>query len=390
MADNIIDNQEVTQTQQPAVSAEVAEQMAISLNGGFAPEKQEEGQGNQGGNEQGQQQQVAADQPAFTFEPFKEKFGYEKPEDIFTEIESLRQLKAAPPVAEIKYENEQSKAIAEALQGGKTQDVYEFLDKQYKLDKLITAEVNKDTAADIIKLGMQLKYKDLTQSEIDHRFNKQFGFPKEPIKSDLEEETEFEEKHNEWKDKVAEIEMERNIEAKLAKPELETAKASLIIPKSDSAVDQNYLQYLKELEEDKVADVETKQAYKALSPKVVEAKMPFNDEANKIAFEFQYEPTAQEFSEAVEVVVEPDKFWGRYKNSDGSPNREKFLQDIHFILNKEKVIMEAMKQAKNATIKQVVLVDNSSRGIGERQIAQQNGEPSELDKQMRQALHGYM
>jgi len=208
------------------------------------------------------------------------------------------------------------------------------------------------------------------------------------VQKTTEDDDEFKERHHEWKEQVEIIETKRIIAAKTAIPELEAAKQKLVLPNIESTPDEAYLQYQKDLEDEAKTDVETKIAYKAFTPKVVETKIDFNDEANKISFQFQYEPTPEVFAKAVEVVLEPEKFWGRYKNSDGTPNREKFLQDIYFILNRETIISEAMKQAKNATMKQTLLADNTNTN-GMNRILPQNMEENELDKQMKASLNGY-
>src|SRR5690349_21236433 len=106
---------------------------------------------------------------------------------IKQEREEYKKLKeAAQTPAEIKFANEQSKHLHELIREGKGKEVRQFLETQEKLETYSSVEVNKDTAADIIKLGMQLKYKDLTPKEIDYKYNKQFSIPKEPVQSTTE------------------------------------------------------------------------------------------------------------------------------------------------------------------------------------------------------------
>ncbi len=136
------------------------------------------------------------------------------------------------------------------------------------------------------------------------------------------------------------------------------------------------------MEESAAIDAETKEAYKSFTPKDIETRINFNDEANKIAFEFHYEPEAEGFKQSLDLVTDTQKYFEKYKNSDGSPNRKQFLQDIYFIQNKEKIIMAAMNQAKNATLK-AQLPDNS-QGSFQRQQPQ-TGEPNELHKYMQAA-----
>ncbi len=381
MADELEQTQTAgTQTEtsnEPSLQQQIAEQMDFRLNGGTPPQSEQQG-------EQAAEVVEQVQQPAFQFNTFTEKYGWQTPEDAAKEIEELRLLKANPTPAQVKYENEQSEKLALALQAGKFDEVYGYLDEQRKLDKFLTADVTEETAEDIIKLGLRLNYKDLTDSEIDFKFRKTYGLPKEPKQGDTEEDEVFAERMETWKEQVEEIKTSKIIDAKLAKPQLATAKTNLVVPKIESAQDQNYLQYQKQLEEEERMNAETKEAYKAFTPKAIEAKINFNDEANKINFDFQYEPTQDEFAKSLEVVVDPEKFWSRYNNSDGSPNRQLFLQDAHFILNRDKIIMEAMKQAKNATMKQTLLADNSDRGLNQRQLIQSQ-EPDELHKAMQAA-----
>lgn len=386
MADELIQTQEAVQTVetqvQDTIPQELRDMMNISLNGGVPPEKVDVPHGTP-------EEQVPppeTEEVVDANEYLKTNLGYESWEAAKAEIEELRQLKANPTKAEIKYENEVSRKLAEAWMAGKTDEVYDYLNEQRQLERLTTAEVSKDTADEIIKLGMKLRYKDegLNETEIAYKFNKQYSIPKEPVELASETAEEFEQRHNDWKEQVADIEMSKIIDAKVAKRDLEAAKQKLVLPTVETSVDEDYIQYKKDLEESAKIDEETKIAYKAFTPEAVEAKMNFNDEANKIAFEFQYKPTQEEFAQAVEMVTNPEKFWGMYKNSDGSPNRQKFLQDIQFLVSREKMTMEAMKQAKNATIKQMLLADNSQSGQFQRQPAQQ-GEPSEIHKLMQQA-----
>lgn len=381
MADDIVVEQPVLEPQQPAVNPEVAKQMGIALN--LGQQKQEEAVQEVVNNEAGKQQQIVVP----TFEILKDKFGYETPDAAVAEIEALRQFKAAPPVAEISFENEFNEKLFKAIQAGKVKEVTQMLAQQDRLDSLTTTDVTKDNAADIIKLGMQFEYKDLTPEEIDYKYKKQFTIPKEPVKGELEEDDDFDARKTEWKSQVADIEMNRIIEAKLMKPKLETAKSQIKFPEIATQVDEGYIQYQKQLEEQPQLDAALQEIYKTFTPKTIETKVPFNDEANKIAFEFQYEPDSESFNKAVEMTLDPNKFLNNFRASDGTFDNPKFLKAIYFALNGDKMLSEGMKQAKNATIKST-LPDNSSNGGLQRQFPQTQ-EPSELDKQMQTALRGY-
>ncbi len=378
------DNVEVTEQQvSTELPQEVKDMMAISLNNGVMPEvKESVGAAPESATT------VVVEEPAFSFDILKEKYAYEKPEDVFKEIDELRNYRANPTPAEIKYENEQSKNIALALQKGDFAPVYAYLDEQMKLDQYTTAEVTDQTADDIIKLGMQVEYKDLklTKAEIDYKFKKDFGFPKEPVMLDTEDEAEFAERKALWQEQVDDIKMNKIIAAKLMKPKLELSKSKLTLPTIVEQVDEDYIQYKNQLEENQKSSNEATAEYQKLTPEAISTKINFNDEANKIKLDFDFKPDSESFSKAIDMVSNTEKFQAAFANQDGTPNRQKFLETIYFGLNKDKILLAAMNEVKNATIK-ASLPDNSQGGMV-RQLPQSQ-ELSELDKQMQMSLNGY-
>src|SRR5262249_29869364 len=148
----------------------------------------------------------------------------------------------------MEFENEASEKIFKALQAGKLADVYNYLDRSQKIDAYLAKELNDSSAADIVKLGMQLKYKDLTPAEIDYKFNKQFSLPSRPVQETEEAPEAYSQRLSAWEAQVQDKKMELMIEAKLARPELEGTKSKLVLPEIEQA-DEGYLQYKKMMEE---------------------------------------------------------------------------------------------------------------------------------------------
>lgn len=324
--------------------------------------------------------------PADPFGLFKEKFGYETPEAAVQDITALRAFREAPPTAELKFENEQSRQLAEAIQGGKLQDVYQVLDQQMRIDRLTAGELTHEVATELVKYGMQLRYKDLTPAEINYKFNKQFAVPPKPALLPAEDQEEYNQRVTNWERQKADIEMDLMIEAKQSRPDLLNAKAKLVFPSISRPQDAEFQEWQKTVQENERLSAETTQAYKALTPKSIETKLNFVDEPNKIAFDFSYEPDADSFKEAQEMVSDINLFWKRYIGPDGTPDRQGFLKGIYHALNHDKIVLEAIKQTKNATIK-AGLPDNSTGGMV-RQLPQ-GQQASELDTMMRASLKGY-
>lgn len=363
---------------QSVINPEVARQMEIALNGGFVPEKKVEPVVTTPA--------AVVTQPTDIFQPFREKYKFNTPDEALAEIESYRQMKANPQTPTYEFENAESENLFKWLQKGDAElpKVYEFLDRKLKIDSFLSKEVTADTAPDIVKLGMQLKYKDFSQAEIDHVYKKQFSLPSKPSKGADEEDSEYNDRLASWKEVVEDKKMDLLIEAKRARPEIEAAKSKLVFPQIESAVDEGYIQYKKDLDENQRSAVEAKEAYKAFTPKSIETKINFKDEANKIDFDFQYEPTPESFAKAKDMVSDMKLFWNNFYNQDGSPNRQKFLDAIYFATNKESMLTEAIRQGKNAAIKSN-LPDNTKEGGLVRQLVQAPAEESEVDKQFRQA-----
>lgn len=393
MADNVIEQPVLEpqvaepQIQQVDHSAELKAQMDIALNGGI-PTQAAEPAADATVDAGAAATVVTESSVSDPFGLFKDKFGYQTPEDAIKNIEELIAFKAQPRAEVFNVPDDESAAILRALVAGKKEDVWRALDQELRVERLLNVEVNKDSAVDIVKMGMALKYKDLTPDEINYKFNKQFAIPAKPVQSLEEEDADFQQRVGAWEEIVTDKQMELMIEAKLAKPELQNSKVKLTFPEieTDIPVDEGYVQYKKMLEDRTRMDAEIKVAYQKLTPKDVETKLNFKDEANKIAFEFQFEPDASMFTRAVDTANDAEKFWALFQNSDGTSNQKLFLETIMYAMDKSKVLRSAMNQTKNATIK-AGLPDNSQGGLV-RQIPQSQ-EPNELDQMMRASLKGY-
>lgn len=390
MADNV--TEQSATTEQPAAQTEaqiqLAQQMAIALNGGIPPDLQQQAAATtEVAAAAAAQAQPAA--PVDYFGTIKEKFGYQTHEDAIAEIEQLRAFKATPPVKELEFENEESRRFFEAAVRGDRKIVYETLHKEHQLDRHLTGEVTAESATDIVKLGMQLKYKDLSVAEIDYKFKKTFAVPPKPVQSDVEDETDYNSRLSAWQEIADDKAMELLIEAKLAKPELELAKSKLVFPEIVQNEDDGYVQYKKALEQQPALQAEQEKrnaeaiaAYQAFTPKSIETKLNFTDEANKINFDFTFEPDQESFAQTQAMVKDTESFFNSFNDKDGNPDRKAFLEAVYFAKNRVKIILEAINQGKNAAVR-ATLPDNSQGGLV-RQMANVQ-EPSELHKQMQQA-----
>ena len=221
--------QEQTQDQvQQPVQQELPNPFLESSWAGSATEAQEQAFAQ---SQAPQQQDEYEEEIIDPDEWIKREFNWDNTEAAKAEIEELRQLReSAQTEAEIEFANEQSAKFFMMLQEGTEDEIYSFLENKKKLDRLVSSDIDKSTAAEIIKLSMQQKYKDLTQDEIEYKFRKQFSSPSKPVQQDIETDEEYQDRVSQWEDRVKDIETEMFIEAKLARPELEKYKNELVLP----------------------------------------------------------------------------------------------------------------------------------------------------------------
>jgi hypothetical protein len=188
-------------------------------------------------------------------------------------------------------------------------------------------------------MNMQLKYKDLSQKEIDYKYNKDYGLPKEPTQKVDELEEEFAERKNEWQAKVDDIKMARNIEAKLAKPELEKLKSQIVLPEitkpeNQAATNQLSDAQLKEIRENFLKALDSNYT------KVDGFKTQVKDELVDYSVQFKIPDEAKvaikgRLTEGLDVSDYMDKRWFDEK---GTPKIEQIITDLYQLENLDKIL----------------------------------------------------
>ncbi len=355
-------------------NAELARMMAISLNGGFQPAEQKVDAPATDTPQTAAPAEEIVDVDTY----FKTNYGWDNADLARQEIENLRKLKDAPREKEaIQFANDEAKRVYQLISSGKEDEVLQYFDKRNKVK-------NVDNFNDEQLLKHYLRFENpLFDDElINDEYNTLYSVNEDKFKDQLDQVDTLALR----KEKLRTQQRTQNDVAK-AKEYFNQYKSKIELPAIEQPIDPSYLQWKQEQEQLTTIDTQTMEAYKALSPKAIETKINFTDEANKINFDFQFEPDAKSFQDTVDLVADMDKFYGNFKNSDGSPNRQKFLAFVHRGLYTEKYIMEAINQAKNATIV-AKLPNNSSNGM--RTYVEPNSEPSEFQKQMERSLRGYM
>jgi len=290
--------------------------------------------------------------PSFDTNQFvKERFGYDSVEQAEQEFKKFKEK----PETNFEFKDGVSKTLFDAIKEGKTDDVYEILNQQKRLEKLTSSELTPNLAVDIIKTNIQNKYKDLTQEDVDLLFYDQYFVPSKPEQGYDESDEDYAGKVKTWQSQVDYVDRKMMIEAKVIRPELEKLKSELRLPdiygqeKQEAASQEEF---------------ESMQKARSVYEKTLESDynnfkgfdLMVKDEDVEIPISFNIsdeERTALK-TQLSDFDVE-DKFGNRWFYEDGKPNVKQTMQDIYVLENLDKILRktanEAYAQAKLAYIK---------------------------------------
>jgi hypothetical protein len=288
-------------------------------------------------------------------DPLKVNLGFDSWDNAKKEIEELRKRPTAAAAPEIKYANEESEKLHKALLSGDRKEVVKILRQQEELEELSTGDLDTKAAAKVVKAAMKYAF-DLTDAEVEHKFNKQFGFPSKPSRSEDETDEEYTEKVEAWQSAVKDAEMDLLIEAKSKRKELETYKKQIVIPDTFQKVEtdtktasptQEELAAMKKMSDDTWASAQ--QSLKNFSGIAVtvqdkDVTIPLNyglSEDEKTAVSKRLEHFSQNGLNANAILAD---LW---VNEDGTVNTDAMTEDLSLLLNKKSIVQKIANEAAN-------------------------------------------
>lgn len=271
----------------------------------------------------------------------KEKFGYDSVEVAEQEFKKLKEQKPEP----FKFENETSEKLFNAVKEGKIEDVYSILSKKMSIEKLVSSEITTSTAADIIKLSIQEKNKDLTSDEVEFLFSDKYNIPAKPIQELSDTDEDYAQKVSNWESSVSAIQKRMVIEAKLAKPELEKLNSELKFP--DIQMPSNQAQPSQE-------DLDSWAKARESFEKTLESDYTqFNGYNVTVKDEEVEIPISYNVNNDEKVVMKNDLlnfdsnayFEGRWFTKEGKPNVTQMMEDKHTLENLPKILQKVANEA---------------------------------------------
>ena len=292
---------------------------------------------------QQEETKVEEQSSASSFDPnqfVKERFGFESVEQAEEEFKKFKE-----PKEEFKFQDDMSKTLFDAIKEGKTDDVYQILNQQKKLDKLISNELTPDLAVDIIKTNIQNKYKDLTSDEVDLLFYDQYFVPLKPEQSYDESDEDYATKVKTWQSQVDYLDKKMMIEAKVIRPELTKLKSELKLPDiyGEAQQEANSREELENMQQARSVYEKTLDSdFQSFSGFTVSVK----DEDVEIPISFNVAEDERLAMKNSLADFDSDSYFGeRWFAEDGKPKVQQIMADKYLLENREKIFSKIANEA---------------------------------------------
>lgn len=291
--------------------------------------------------------QQQAQQPDYSnFNPdsfIKERFGFDTVDEA--EEEFIRLIEEREQSPQFDFSNDVSRTLFDAIREGKSDDVYQILNEQKRIDKLTNSELTIDLAAEIVKTNIQNKFKDLSADEVDLLFYDQFFVPLKPEQGYDETDEEYGAKLNTWQAQTDYTERKLMIEAKVLRPEIAKLKSEINLPDiyneaGREAQYQEEFEYLQQARSvyERTLDSEF-QSFNGFNVSVkdndVEIPISFNiAEDEKLALK-------QELSDFDGEAYLEDRWF----NEEGKPNVRQIMADKYVLENLPRILQKVANEA---------------------------------------------
>jgi len=292
-----------------------------------------------------QEDQNLVSQPS-VFDPnsfIKERFGF----DTVDEAEEAfsRLIEENERNTQFQFKDDVSKTLFDAIKEGKADDVYEVLNQQKKLEKLINSELNYEIAAEIVKTNIKNKHSSLSNEDVDLLFYDQFFVPLKPEQGYDESDDDYAAKVNQWQSQVDYTERRLMIEAKVLKPEIEKLRSEITLP-------DIYNESGREAESQ--AEFEIMQEARSIYERTLDSDFQsFNGFNVSVKDEDVEIPISFNVAEEERLAMKNDLedfdtdlyFENRWFNKEGKPNVQQIMADKYLLENREKIFSKIANEA---------------------------------------------
>ena len=280
--------------------------------------------------------------PSFDPNQFvREKFGFDSVEQAEQEFKRVKDFKEP----EFSFKDDISKTLFDAIREGKSDEIYDILNQQKRLDKLTNAELNPSLAVDIIKTNIQNKYKDLTSDEVDLLFYESYFTPLKPEQGYDETDEDYATKLKTWQSQIDYVDKKMIIDAKVIRPELAKLKSELKLPDIYGLEQQE----AQSREEFAVAQ-QARSVYERTLDSDFQSFSGFSvsvkDEEVDIPISFNVAEDERLAMKNTLSDFDSDTYFGdRWFTEDGKPKVQQIMADKYLLENRDKILQKVANEA---------------------------------------------
>lgn len=305
---------------------------------------------------------------------FRTNFGWDSVDAGKREIEELRKLKETQ-AAPLKFENDASEKIFNALREGKEDEIYDYLDRKRKL-----SAVDKMPGADAIKLHIQQTNPHYTAQDIQDVFEERYTLPEKPLSDGDDTDPAYIAQVAKWQASVDKINRRVERDAFTARGELSQLNSKLVLP-DIQRVDPAEVAAKKEFEQKQtVARSTYLSTLETDASKFNGFNAEYKDE--EVTIPVNYAITPEEQNNFKSKITEFDidgyfmkRWWP--DGQDGKPNITRLMGDLYLLENQEKVFQKMVNESAKKMLDHRIKIQNNINvnGSGSTQPIQPSGDP---------------
>jgi hypothetical protein len=297
----------------------------------------------------------------------KENLGFENVEVAKQEIEKVKNFKPVEPEP-LKFQNEASERLFNALKDGKDDEVYAILRTKKEL-----SELDKIDSKEAIKLHLKHTNKTFTPEDVQDVFEERYTIPATP-KQDVDElEEDYNARVAEYDEQLGKVNRKIERDARIAKEELAKLNQEIVLPQinreptpATTQPTQEELETAKKWREAVTQQLETE--YKNFNGfnvtyKDKEVELP-------IAFTATDQEKLGLKNEVSEILQSNDAngFFGkRWFDEEGKPKINVMMEDLHLLQNKEVIFQKLVNDSANKRLEHHLQVQSNIQVNGGQQ-----------------------
>lgn len=306
---------------------------------------------------------------------FRTNFGWDSLDAGKREVEELRKLKTAQPTAP-SFANETSEKIFNYLKEGKTDAVYDYLDRERKL-----SAVDKMPGGDAIKLQIQQANPHYSAEDIQDVFEERYTLPEKPQSDGDDTDPTYVAQLAKWQDSVNKINRRVERDAFSARQDLAKLHTQLVLPDIQKIDPNAAATAQKELESLTAARNGYLAALESDGTKFSGYNAEYKDE--EVTIPISYAVTADEQTALKGRLTEFD-IDGYFANrwfKDGKSNIPLIQEDLYLLENKGKVFQKLVNESAKKMLDHRIKQQNNINvtGQGNTQTFQPTGDKTQQE-----------